>query len=671
MRSWFLGMLLGLVACATSGSGEREAPASESSAVAAVAPAARANVPRVVRGNLTTELVPELGPEAQARLTRYLDVRRADIAGWDAGGSGLFVLTRLANVQQLHRVDMPLGMRRQLTFGNEGVDGFAASPEATSAAGILIADVGGSEDTQLYLLDARGEQRLITDGKSRNEAPVWAEDGSRIAFSSTRRNARDFDLWVYDATRPDAPPTLAYEASGQWRALDWSPAGDALLASHFISETKSELSVVVPGRGVVHEFRVAEPGVDVAFEDGVFGPDGKGVYYLSDHGGEHRALWYRDLASGQSRRLSSDVPWDYEQLRATRDRKLLALTLNEAGWSKLSLYDVAAQRFRAEPELPPAVINRLAFSRDGRRLALTLQGGRALGDVYVLDLEPARPALTRWTESELGGLDAARLHQPRLIEYASFDGRPIPALVFEPEGAGPHPVVIQIHGGPEGQSRPYLNPTNEYLLSELGIAVVLPNVRGSTGYGRAYTLLDNGERREDSVKDIGALLDWIATQPRFDARRVAVYGGSYGGFMSLATGAMFGSRVAAVVDMVGISNFVSFLESTKEYRRDLRRVEYGDERVPEMRSFLERISPLTNSQKIVAPLFVAQGKNDPRVPLSEAEQIVEKVRAQGREVWYMLAADEGHGFQKKVNRDAFTAATVAFYERHLAVRKPE
>jgi dipeptidyl aminopeptidase/acylaminoacyl peptidase len=667
MRSWYLGMLLGSLACTSPG--DRATPASESSAVAAVAPEARA-APRVVRGNLTTELVPDLPPEAQQKLSRYLDVRRADIAGWDAAGKGLFVLTRLANVQQLHRVDMPLGMRRQLTFGSEGIDGFVAAPNAQAGAGILVADVGGSEDWQLYLLDARGEQRMITDGKSRNEAPVWSPDGARVAFSSTRRNGRDFDLWVYDATHPAAAPTLAYEASGQWMPLDWSPAGDVLLAHHFISETKSELAVIAPGRGVVHELRVAEPGVDVAFEGGVFGPDGKGIYYLSDHGGEHRALWYRDLASGQSRRLSADARWDYEQIRATPDRRLLALTLNDAGWSKLSLYDVAAQRFRPDPALPPAVIHRLAFSRDGRRLAVTLEGGRALGDVYVLELDAARPVLNRWTESELGGLDADRLHPPRLIQYASFDGLEIPALVVEPEGAGPHPVVIQIHGGPEGQSRPYFSPTIEYLVSELGIAVVLPNVRGSTGYGRAYTLLDNGERREDSVKDIGALLDWIATQPRFDARRVGVLGGSYGGFMSLATGAMFGSRVAAVVDVVGISNFVSFLESTKEYRRDLRRVEYGDERNPEMRAFLERISPLSNSDKIVAPLFVVQGKNDPRVPLSEAEQIVAKVRAQGKEVWYMLAADEGHGFQKKVNRDALTGATIAFFERHLA-RRPE
>jgi dipeptidyl aminopeptidase/acylaminoacyl peptidase len=676
MRTWVLGVL-GLLssgaACATATpSEERKATGEPSTAAAAPTGVTENGVPRVVRGTLTTELIPELSKEARAGLERYLDVRRADVVGWDAQGPGLYVLTRLANVTQLHRVDAPLGMRRQITFGSEGVDAFVPSPDPKRGGGILVADEGGNEYTQLYLLDGAHRLRLLTDGKSRNEAPVWTADGSRIAYSSTQRNARDFDLWTFDVTRPDAAPTLAYEASGKWTALDWSPAGDALLALHEISETKAELAVIQPGKGVVHELAVAPAGKDVAFADGVFGSGGQGVYYLSDHGGEFRALWYRDLKTGQSRRLGGELSWDFERIWASPDRKLLALTLNEAGWSKLLIYDTEAQRFRENPELPPGIINRVAFSPDGRRLALTLEGGRAVGDVHVFELAAkARAPLVRWTDSELGGLEPDKFHAPELIEYPTFDGRRVPALLYTPEGAGPHAVVMNIHGGPEGQSRPYFNPLTEYLVSELGIAVVLPNVRGSTGYGRSYTLLDNGERREDSVKDIGALLDWIATQPRFDARRVAVMGGSYGGYMALATGATFGSRVAAVVDVVGISNFVTFLESTKEYRRDLRRVEYGDERVPAMREFLERISPLHNADKIVAPLFVAQGANDPRVPLSEAEQIVKKVRSGGREVWYMLAGDEGHGFQKKQNRDAFAAATSQFFARHLLAQRGE
>jgi dipeptidyl aminopeptidase/acylaminoacyl peptidase len=671
-----------MFACASETPVRREAPSDVHAGGAGTSPATstRAAVPRVVRGNLTTELVAELTSDERTRLERYLEVRRADLAGWDGAGGGLYVLTRLANVTQLHRVDSPLGMRRQVTFGGEGVDAFVPSP-ARRGGGVVVADEGGSEYTQLFLIDGQGNERMFSDGKSRNEFPVWSRDGARVAYSSTQRNTRDFDIWIFDAGKPEVPPALVYEASGMWQVLDWAPAGDRLLVMHEISETRSELAVLEPGRGLRHELTVEglAPGAEVAFVGGVFGPDGAGVYYLSDHGGEFRALWYRDLAAGQSRKLSGDLRWDFERIVASPDGRRLALTLNEAGWSRVMMFDTRTQRFGEDLALPAGIIRTLAFSPDGRRLAVTLEGGRAIGDVFVLELEPQRAAaarpsspraasaavLTRWTESEVGGLDPDRFHAPRLIEYDSFDGRKIPALVYQPEGNGPHPVVISIHGGPEGQSRPFFNPVNEYLVSELGIAVLLPNVRGSTGYGRAYSLLDNGERREDSVKDIGALLDWIAQQPALDSRRVAVYGGSYGGYMSLAAGATFGPRVAAVVDMVGISNFVTFLESTKEYRRDLRRVEYGDERVPAMREFLQRISPLENSSRIVAPLFVAQGANDPRVPLSEAEQIVEKLRAEGREVWFMLAADEGHGFQKKANRDAFAAATVAFYRKHL------
>jgi dipeptidyl aminopeptidase/acylaminoacyl peptidase len=671
-ESWVFIGVLSLVACAA------DPPVREPGLEEPRPHAAASEVPRVVKGNLTTELVPEVPKETQAQLDRYLNVRRADLAGWDAAGTGLYVLTRLANVTQLHRVDAPLGMRRQLTFDGEGVDVFVASPSAEHGGGVVVADEGGNENTQLYLMDSRGGLRLVTDGKSRNEAPVWSDDGARIAFSSTQRNARDFDIWTLDAAGSEAKPALAYEASGQWTTLDWSPRGDRLLVLHEISETRSELTVIEPGHGVVQRIEPQNvpptPGApaataltDVAFAGGVFAAGGAGVYYLSDHGGEFRALWYRDLVTGQSRRVSPELRWDFERVVTSPDRRLLALALNEAGWSKLMLYDTAAQRFLKPPSIPRGIINALHFSRDGRRLALTFEGGKAVGDVHVLDL--AQDRLTRWTESEVGGLDASRFHEPRAIEYESFDGRKIPALVYEPDGAGPHPVVISIHGGPEGQSRPFFSAINEYLVSQLGIGVILPNVRGSTGYGRAYTLLDNAERREDSVKDIGALLDWIGHEPRFDARRVAVYGGSYGGYMSLATGATFGSRVAAVVDVVGISNFVTFLESTKEYRRDLRRVEYGDERVPAMREFLERISPLHNSEKIVAPLFVAQGKNDPRVPLAEAEQIVKKVRGDGREVWFMLAADEGHGFQKRNNRDALLTAITQFYEKNL-LRSP-
>jgi dipeptidyl aminopeptidase/acylaminoacyl peptidase len=278
--------------------------------------------------------------------------------------------------------------------------------------------------------------------------------------------------------------------------------------------------------------------------------------------------------------------------------------------------------------------------------------------------------LVRWTYSEVGGLDTTAFREPELISYPTFDevdGKPreIPVWVYKPAGEGPYPVVVSIHGGPEGQSRPWFVSTYQMWLARLGVAVVVPNVRGSSGYGKTYLGLDNGFKREDSVKDIGALLDWIALQPDLDADRVAVFGGSYGGYMVLASAVHYSDRLRAAVDIVGISSFVTFLENTQDYRRDLRRVEYGDERDPEMRAHLEKISPLNNVEKISVPMFVVQGENDPRVPVTEATQMVAALREQGNTVWYMNALNEGHGYRKKENRDIYQQATVLFLQQYL------
>ena len=274
--------------------------------------------------------------------------------------------------------------------------------------------------------------------------------------------------------------------------------------------------------------------------------------------------------------------------------------------------------------MPTGVIGSIGFAPDGRKLAMTLNSARSPSDTYVLELgrQPlAAGELTRWTYSEVGGLDTDRFVAPKLVSYPTFDTvngapRQIPAFVYKPAGDGPFPVIISIHGGPEGQARATFSSTYQMWLAKLGAAVVVPNVRGSAGYGKTYVGLDNGFRREDSVRDIGALLDWIATQPDLDASRVAVYGGSYGGYMVLASSVHYSDRLRAAIDVVGISSFVTFLENTQDYRRDLRRAEYGDERDPEMRAHLQKISPLNNVDSISVPMFVVQGHNDPRVPVT-------------------------------------------------------
>jgi dipeptidyl aminopeptidase/acylaminoacyl peptidase len=371
--------------------------------------------------------------------------------------------------------------------------------------------------------------------------------------------------------------------------------------------------------------------------------------------------------------VTADIPWNVEDGALSDDRRRAAFTVNEGGRSALYLLDPQTRKYARVNSIPVGLVGELEFSPDGNKLALTINTAKSPSDTYVLYLDGdalSYGKLERWTFSEVGGLDTTTFREPELIQYPTFDdvdGKPrqIPAWLYKPAGSGPFPVVISIHGGPEGQARPAFSSTYQLWLEKLGVAILVPNVRGSSGYGRTYVRLDNGFQREDSVKDIGALLDWIEAHPDLDQDRVAVFGGSYGGYMVLASAVHFSDRLRAAVDIVGISSFVTFLENTQDYRRDLRRVEYGDERDPEMRAHLEKISPVNSVEKINIPLFVVQGENDPRVPVTESIQMVAALREQGETVWYMNALNEGHGYRKKENRDIYQQATVLFLKTHL------
>jgi dipeptidyl aminopeptidase/acylaminoacyl peptidase len=338
--------------------------------------------------------------------------------------------------------------------------------------------------------------------------------------------------------------------------------------------------------------------------------------------------------------------------------------------SKLYLLTLATRRVRPVAGVPQGVIGGVEWHHNSRDLGFSVSSARSTSDVYSVNT--ATGAVTRWTESELGGLVATDLVEPTLVRWNSFDGRPITGFYYRPPArfTGRRPVIINIHGGPEGQSRPGFLGRSNYFLNEMGVAIIYPNVRGSTGYGKTFVKLDNGMKRYDSVKDIGALLDWIARQPELDASRVMVTGGSYGGFMTLAVATTYNDRICCSLDVVGISNFNTFLKNTEAYRRDLRRVEYGDERQPEMAAFFERTAPLNNAGRISKPLFVVQGGNDPRVPRTEAEQMVARVKQNGSPVWYLMARDEGHGFRKKPNVDYQFYATVMFIRQHLLGQQP-
>jgi dipeptidyl aminopeptidase/acylaminoacyl peptidase len=580
--------------------------------------------------NLTVEGIPPLPAGLVAEVRAYTEARGAGLAAWHPLRNEMLITTRFGNSNQFHYVKFPGGDRRQLTFFEEPVGGASFEPKEGRYF-LFTKDVGGNEFAQLYRFDvATGKATLLTDGKrSQNGGMVWSRSKDRIAYASTARNGKDRDIRVMDPLDPATDKVVAENVGGGWGVSDWSPDDRQLVLTEGLSVNESRIHLLDLRTGVRTRL-LPKADERTTYRAVAFTTDGKGLYLLSNSGSEFNRLCLYDLASGRLKTLTADIPWDVSGTEMSDDGAYLAFTTNENGASKAYILTTATGKYAPVRDLPMGQVGGLRWTTDGSTLGLTLSSHASTSDVYAYERTTGK--LTRWTESELGGMDGSALQAPELITWPSFDKLPISGYLYRPPArfTGKRPVIIAIHGGPEGQARPSFSSTNQLWLDKLGAAVIWPNVRGSSGYGKHYMALDNGRKREDSVRDIGALLDWIATQPDLDASRVAVQGGSYGGYMVLASAVHYSDRLKAAVDVVGISNFVTFLENTQEYRRDLRRAEYGDERDPEMRAFLEAIAPLKHVEKINVPMLVVQGENDPRVPVSEAVQIVEALRARGQ-----------------------------------------
>jgi len=616
--------------------------------------------------NLIVEGIPEIPAGLADEVRRYTEARSAAFVGWHPTRVEMLIGTRFGNTAQIHEVRMPGGARRQLTFFAEPVGAADWDPREGKFF-LFTRDTGGNEFGQMYRLDVTtGDVTLLSDGgRSQNGGWVWDRAGDRIAYTSTRRNGADRDLWAMDPRDPATDRLVVENAGGGWSILDWSPDGMKLLVGESLSVNKSRRWLVDVASGA--KTRLDDDGPeDIAWGGGTFTPDGGAIWTTTDKDSEFARLVTWTPATGGIEVMAADIPWEVEEFDVSEDGKSVCFITNEAGVSRARVLDTATGRHRLVAGLPEGVIAGGEWHADGRHLAFSVGSARSTSDVYVWDAVEGGPAI-RWTESELGGLVAETLVEPRAIDWQSFDGLKIRGFLYPaaPRFTGRRPVIINIHGGPEGQSRPIFQGRNNFFMSELGVALVFPNVRGSTGYGKTFVKLDNALKREDSVRDIGALLDWIATRPDLDPDRVMITGGSYGGFMTLACATTYDERIRCALDVVGISHFTTFLKNTESYRRDLRRVEYGDERVPEVAEFFERIAPLNNAGRITKPLFVVQGANDPRVPASEAEQMVAKVRENGGPVWFLNAKDEGHGFRKKPNMDFQFYATVMFVRQHL------
>ena len=627
---------------------------------------APANVIMMPPAAMRTEGVPPIPQSLALDIAPYGDFAPTRFVGWHPIEQDMLILRRAGNTNQLFLQANPMGKPVQLTKGREPVRG--ASFEPKRGEYILFArDIGGDEATQIYRLDPKThtEVQITPTGELHGVGP-WNAAQDKVIITARpldrsaaggKRDQASMDVYVIDPMQPEARFKLASLSGAGWRVVRWIDKENRLILSEYQSSTLSKLWSID-----------LATGKRTSLGDGEADDNDLGAerwLYRKKFDGDFGKLSRVDLKSGDRQWVTKDIEFDVDSWSIARGGKRIAVLANANGNAQLKLFDIDLKPLPV-PALPPGLISSASWHKNGRDLALAIESAESPGEVFSLDAETG--LVTRWTQHPIVAAVKRPFTEAEPITWRSFDGLTISGFLHRPNAKdfpGKRPVIISIHGGPEGQARPGFRGRNNYWINERGYALIYPNVRGSAGFGKRFLEADNNKKREDSVKDIGALLDWIQTQPDLDPSRVAVMGGSYGGYMVLAASVMYGNRLAAAFNSVGISHFVSFLENTETYRRDLRRSEYGDERDPEMRKFLEGISPLTHADKIRLPLMVTHGKNDPRVPYTEAEQIVKRVRANGSPVWYLLAEDEGHGFAKKANADFQFAAMTTFYDKYL------
>jgi len=606
--------------------------------------------------------------QTSADFSRYLNVRSAYGPSFSCDGAALAFLTDISGFAEAWRVrlryDVPAPLwPDQLSFSGDRISRAVYAPNDDRL--LLCSDVGGSELTQLFLLSADGADLRHIAGSPNSICQFggWSPDGQRIVYASNERNPRYFDIYERDVSTGD---TRAFALpDGTYWAERYSPDGRYILISRHESFYHDQLILLDRETGAARSL-TPEPGAEhAAHSFAAWSADGHGLYLLSDEGRDYVQLAYLNLASGAMRYLS-DEPWDIETLAVSNDGGYLAFTINEEGYSRLKIYDVSdgweARRSLPTPDLHPSVLSDLTWSPDANRLAFSRQSSNAPLDIWTLDIMSG--ALTQITRSSTGGIARETFVTPTLVHYSTFDGRQIPAFLYTPHGQhdATGPAIVYVHGGPESQYRPTFTAILQYLVA-CGYVVLAPNVRGSTGYGHTYMSLDDVRLRMDSVADLRYAAQWLAETGAADPARIAVMGRSYGGFMTLAAVTTYPETWAAGVDIVGIANFVTFLENTSVWRRKLREAEYGS--LENDRDFLVDISPIHKADRITAPMFVVHGANDPRVPVGEAEQFVASLRERGAPVEYLRFEDEGHGPVKRANILVTYPAIARFLDQYL------
>ncbi|GGN85599.1 S9 family peptidase [Haloarcula pellucida] len=594
-------------------------------------------------------------------LERYLNVRSAYGASISPEGTLAFLMDT-TGVGQVWTLDEPGGWPDQRTFYDEPVSFVDYSP--TREELVFGMDEGGNERAQLYRLDDDGRVTELTampDAKHRWGG--WRPDGEAFAFASNRRDEAVFDVYVQDRDATGDDAELVYEGDGWFTVSGWSPDGQHLAISEAHSSFDQDVYVLDVESGDLTHLTPHEGSV--RYTSVSWGPEGDALYLVTDERSDTLSLARLSL-EGDLEIVRDDEQWNIDGVAIDQDTGRLAYSRNVEGYNEITVGEfdgpTDVEAFPS-PDLPGGLAGGVAWGPEAEEFAVSVTGRSVNTNVFVVDTE--RGESERWTDASTAGIPQETFVEPEVVRFESFDGREIPALFSLPPAAendGTTPVIVDIHGGPESQRRPSFAGLTQYFLSR-GYAVLEPNVRGSTGYGKAYTHLDDVEKRLDSVKDIRAGVDWLHDHPAVDPNRIVAMGGSYGGFMVLASLTEYPDLWAAGVDVVGIANFVTFLQNTGEWRRELREAEYGS--LAEDREFLESVSPINKVERITAPLFVLHGANDPRVPVGEAEQIADEVADHGVPVEKLIFDDEGHGISKRENRIEAYTRVVEFLDEHV------
>jgi dipeptidyl aminopeptidase/acylaminoacyl peptidase len=597
-------------------------------------------------------------------IERYLNIRSASSPALSPNADRVAFLTNITGTPQVWMVGAQGGWPEQMTFYTDAVGFVRWSPDGS---GLVFAKArGGDENAQLYWLSPDGaEIKALTNTPAvRHNFGDWSHDGKKISYSSNKRNKDYFDIYVMDVAT--GREQLVYQQDGSNGAAAWSFDDRWLVVSHSNEELSLDNELYLVNIETKQATHLTPHQGATQFADVYFTRDGNSIIFGTNDNREFYSLARMNL---QSKRVEilDDTQWDLAATALSDDGRMFAYTINRDGFNDLYVREIKADGTLGSKteavKLPgQGIVGGLEFSRDNSRLAFTFSGARYNADVWLYDLKTG--SLSQLTRSSRAGIQQTSFAEPKLIRFKTFDGRDVPAWYYRPQTvtSGKLPVLVSVHGGPEGQETPGFSAIYQYFLSR-GYAILAPNVRGSTGYGKTYTHLDDVRKREDSVKDLAAAVEWLKTQGGADARRIAVMGGSYGGYMTLAAITLYPDLWAAAIDTVGIANFESFLKNTSGYRRKLREVEYGT--LKNDLDFLRSVSPLNRVAQIKTPLMVIQGKNDPRVPYTEAEQIVKALRDRNAPVEYKLFDDEGHGIAKLSNRLIVYPLVADFLDRYM------